>query len=353
MAKTAVLVLALSATFGCAGAPGQATAPQGDKPAPSASASPELTPRDIAKQATPAVVRIEGNGSLGTGFVVRKDGWIATNLHVVAGAPSLAVAFSNGKSFKVVEVIGYDRVHDVALLRIDASELPVLVLAEGDVRVGDPVVAIGHPLGLSDTVSDGLISAVRDVSPDLKVIQISAPIAPGSSGGPLFDTRGHVIGIATAVMREGQNLNFGVPVAYLKQVMDQPEPMPFESFARAMRPQLPSVVRHVPEHPMTLLGGCGEGDLRLLGQLLVEAIGVGAPIYDQGNFAACYHLYLGASHDAETKLSPTCGGPRRAMATGRFRAASLSGSSEQAWAMRDAFDGLLDVISRKLNPNSR
>ena len=97
--------------------------------------------------------------------------------------------------------MGFDKAHDVALLRIEASDLPELRLGEADsVHVGDPVIAIGHPLGLSDTVSDGLISAVRDVRPDLKILQISAPIAPGSSGGPLFDSHGQVIGIATAVI---------------------------------------------------------------------------------------------------------------------------------------------------------
>jgi hypothetical protein len=87
-----------------------------------------------------------------------------------------------------------------------------------------------------------------------------------------------------------------------------------------------------------------------LGQLVFEAIQVGAPINDGGQFAACYHLYLGASHDAETKLSPSCGGPKRALAVGRRKATQAADASAQAWAMRDAFDGLLDVIGRKLTP---
>jgi hypothetical protein len=341
-----------------AGCGASAQAPASETPAPETTKnkpqkSAALSPKEIAKRATPSIVRLEGEGSLGTGFVVRKDGWIATNLHVVVGAESLQAAFRDGRHFPVIEVLGYDETHDIALLRIDANDLPALEL--GDARaisVGDPVVAIGHPLGLSDTVSNGLISAVRDVAPNLQILQISAPIAPGSSGGPLFDATGQVIGIATALLREGQNLNFGVPVGYLKDVMDKPSPISFDAFAQSMRPSLPRVQRDVPTHAVSLLRGCGEGDLRLLAQLIVEAIAMGAPIYDRGNLAACYHLYLGASIDAEQKLSPFCAGPRGALSTGRRKAATLNGPGAQAWAMRDTFDGMLDVIRRKLDPDA-
>src|SRR6201999_60661 len=91
-------------------------------------------------------------------------------------------------------------------------------------RPGDSVVAIGNPLGLENTVSNGLISARRKFDEGVEVLQISAPIAPGSSGGPIFNDHGEVIGIATAILEEGQNLNFGMPVAYLAPMLKAPEP---------------------------------------------------------------------------------------------------------------------------------
>jgi len=111
---------------------------------------------------------------------------------------------------------------------------------------------------------------------------------------------------------------------------------------------MPAVTRHVPSHPLSFLAGCGEGDLRLLGALIEQAISVGAPAYNAGKFAACYHIYLGASLDSASRLSPLCNGPKRALAAGRANAKNLTDPAAQAWAMRDAFDGLLDVIQRKL-----
>ena len=106
----------------------------------------------------------------------------------------------------MVEVWNGDRQRDLVILRIQAQKLPILALGDSNaIRPGDAVVAIGHPLGLEDTVSNGLVSAIRKVDADMTVLQISAPIAPGSSGGPIFNDHGEVIGVATAIMLGGQN----------------------------------------------------------------------------------------------------------------------------------------------------
>lgn len=344
------LVVAATA-FGCGAPP--TTVPQAPAPSTAQSVAPienttPLSPKEIASRAEAAVLRIEGDGTLGTGFVVDARGWIATNLHVIVGATKLVATFKDGQRFDVVEVLGFAPDHDVALLRIEGEELPTLPLG-GEVSVGDRVVAIGHPLGLSDTVSDGLISAVRQIDESLEVLQISAPIAPGSSGGPLFNERGEVVGIATAILRGGQNLNFGVPIAYLVSLMDDPQPMTLTAFSAATRrPTLPAVEREVPTHAVAMLGGCGEAELKILGTRIAEAVAVGAPLYNTGNIAACYHVYLGASLDMETELSPSCLGPRRALAIARQRAKGSGNANAKAWAMRDGFDGLIEVIERKL-----
>jgi hypothetical protein len=310
-----------------------------------------LTPAQIAARATPAVVLIRTPTGLGTGFIVAKDGWIATNLHVIAGASELVVAMGDRHEYPVVEVVAADPVRDLAIVRVNAKDLPILTLGDSDlVRPGDSVVAIGHPLGLEDTVSNGLVSAVRVVDPALTVLQISAPIAPGSSGGPLFSDKGEVIGVAQAISTRGQNLNFGVPVRYLKTLLADPRPMPLAAFAEATTPpsqKLPPVKREVPHHELSMLTGCSDADLALATQILAEAIDVGAPAYNKGHFAACYHVYEGAALDLEKRLPVACGGPKKAMRDGRNRAAKLTDPSAQAWAMRDAFDGLMDVVGRR------
>lgn len=109
---------------------------------------------------------------------------------------------------------------------------------------------------------------------------------------------------------------------------------------------LPAVTRRVPHHAISLLDGCSDRDVRALVGGIDGAISVGAPLYNGGNFAGCYHMYEGTAADIERQLSTACVGPARALETGRSRAAGLSPPSAQAWAMRDAFDGLLDVVER-------
>ncbi len=222
----------------------------------------------------------------------------------------------------------------------EARGLPVLKLADSEkVRPGDAIVAIGHPLGLEDTVSNGLVSAVRQIG-DLTALQISAPIAPGSSGGPLLNEHAEVIGVATAILRGGQNLNLGVPAKYIQALLQNQTPVTLAALAAAARdketkeasegPPLPKIVRHVPHHELTIWKGCDESALKLIAHGISEAIDVGAPLYNDGNFAACYHVYEGAALDIERRLPKTCKGPQQALAVGRKQASKLDESSAQA-----------------------
>lgn len=357
LAASALCLVAACAAPG----PSAATSPAATWAAPTLPPPPPpsaaLTPAQIAARSTPGIVSIRSATGLGTGFVVRKDGWIATNLHVIAGARELVVATPDRHEYPVLDVLAVDRGRDLALLRIDASDLRVLALGDSDaVRAGDAIVAIGHPLGLEDTVSNGLVSAIRVVDPALTVLQISAPIAPGSSGGPLFSDRGEVVGVATAYSTAGQNLNFGVPVRYLKALIDDPHAVPLAVFAAAMgpsEPTLPKVQRAVPVHELAFLAGCTDDDLDRAGRIIAEAIDVGAPVYNEQHFAACYHIYEGAALDVEKRLPGACKGPKKAMRDGRTRALKLDDPSAQAWAMRDAFDGLLEVMARKLGAGGK
>jgi V8-like Glu-specific endopeptidase len=333
--------IALAACGGLRGGSGASNAESG--PA-------KLTPREIAAKATPSIVSIRTPDGFGTGFVVREDGWIVTNLHVVASSDRAVVALPDKTVYPVVEVVNASASHDLIVLRIDAKKLPPLELANAeDVRPGDPVVAIGHPLGLEDTVSNGLLSAVRKVD-DLVVLQVSAPIAPGSSGGPIFNEEGRVIGVATAILSGGQNLNLGLPSNYVQALIDKPRPMSFATFVSKMeefRKSLQPPERKLAKLPLSVFAGCDKKSLAMVGDSIGEAVAVGAPLYNQGNHRACYQIYEGAASDIENRLPKSCSGPKKTLAQGRARAADLSDPSDQAWAMRDTFDSLVDALKRK------
>lgn len=342
---TIACLLLLLPLVGCAGHP----AP---KAADAQTAPRALTPAEIAARGLPSVVTMRTSRSLGTGFVVRADGWIATNLHVIADGPQVKVTLRDGREFEVIEVLAASTVHDLALVRIEAQGLPTLVLGDSDaMRPGDPVVAIGNPLGLEDTVSSGLLSARRKTKGDFEVLQVSAPIAHGSSGGPLFNDRGEVVGISMAIASGEQGVGFGVPTRYLTPMIAQPEPMPFSLFATIIAQmrdaKAPKVHRNVPRFPTSLLAGCNMDAQKLVVKLIGDAIEAGAPLYNAGKPDACYQVYDAMASDLGHKLPAACQGPIKALADAQKHAAALSEAVPQAWAMRDVFDGLLDVIARR------
>jgi serine protease Do len=310
-----------------------------------------LTPADIAARAMPAVVTIHTGPGLGTGFVVRPDGWIATNFHVIVSGARVTVTMGDARQFDVVEVLATNPEHDLALLRIEAQGLATVALGDSSaMRPGDPVVAIGNPLGLEDTVSNGLVSAVRTIHQGSEVLQISAPIAPGSSGGPIFNDRGEVVGVATAFAHGGQNLNFGVPVRYLVPMMQNPSPVSFLAFALEMSKlrgsSAPVGESGFARHPLAVLDGCTAAARGLIAKMILDAVEVGAPLYNRGRPDGCYHVYDGAASDIQRKLPRTCRGPTAALAEAQTRAASSGDVAAQAWVMRHEFDALLDVIGR-------
>jgi hypothetical protein len=151
-------------------------------------------------------------------------------------------------------------------------------------------------------------------------------------------------------MRGGQNLNFALPVKYVKLLAAHPQPVSISDFSAAIAalgPHAPPrVERQVPHHKTSLLDGCSREAIASIPRVLGEAIEIGAPLYNRGNFEGCFHIYEGAAMDLERRLPKGCRGPRRALGEGRARAAKLNEPSAQAWALRDAFDGLFEVVAR-------
>jgi S1-C subfamily serine protease len=217
----------------------------------------ELNNIAIYKRVLPSVVNItskslvynfffqpvpqEGQGS---GFILDKAGHVLTNFHVVANANlgGVEVMLSNKNSYKA-KIVNTDKVHDMALLQIDAPNLQPVTLADSsDLEVGQKVYAIGNPFGLKGTMTRGIISSIRDIGggegvPIHNAIQTDAAINPGNSGGPLLNSRGEVIGINTMIASNGADqssgIGFAIPINTAKAVLAD-----FTRYGRVKRPSL-------------------------------------------------------------------------------------------------------------------
>ncbi len=347
--------------------------------APTKPNSPRLrmTAKDIVQQSTDAIVRIEAGDEkigekIGTGFILDKGGLIATNLHVVAGASSIKVKLHDGTPYQVFDIAGVDAGRDLAVLRIKPTkQLQTVRLGDSEqMSAGDQIVAIGNPLGVFDySVSAGLISQVRPVCEakeercppgGLKLLQISAPISQGSSGGPLFNQFGEVVGVTTLIVAQGQSINFAVPGNYLKPLVAQPIAIALAKFAEDTRSPDedtghgagPAPQRMVPDHPIELLAGCSDKQVVDVVNAISDAIDVGAPLYNRGDIEACFRIYEGTSSKLER--DPPCVGVGKAFGDGLLRASTLATYKDKAWALRDTFDGLVKVAQKRgVKPNPK
>ena len=181
------------------------------------------SPREIARTAFKSVVILEMNDpngqpvSLGSGFFIA-DSIIATNAHVIKGAYSgTAKLVGDTQKLQIAGTVAINYRTDLALLKV-SSTAPYLRLGpDTNPVVGDKIYVVGNPLGLEGTFSEGIISGLRAVDAD-SILQMTAPISPGSSGGPVMDASGTVIGVAEATFSDGQNLNLAVPVVYLSKL---------------------------------------------------------------------------------------------------------------------------------------
>ncbi|MBX3158398.1 MAG: trypsin-like peptidase domain-containing protein [Deltaproteobacteria bacterium] len=386
MRRTSMLALLL--VVGCGGR--NAATSGGGKKTP-------LTAKDIVQRSSPAIVRIETKDGLGTGFIIDKGGLVATNLHVVRGMKEIKVKLYGGETYPVLEVVGVDPMRDLALLRIGPPKaLPTLRLGDSDaMTAGDQVVAIGNPLGIFEySVSSGLVSQVRPVctpeavalhkkmlprfhelikkpqlteeerneleqlqcSQELKILQISAPISQGSSGGPLFNQSGEVVGVTTLIVTAGQNINFAIPTNYLKVIAAKPAQISMDEFAtktQALRgpgegapgpdPDV-KITREIPKHDVSVFAGCSPQQISDLVHNIWDTIKNGAPLYNAGNHEACFRIYEGTSTKQERDGG--CKGVKSAFGDGLLRATAKTTYKEKAWALRDTFDGLLEAAER-------
>lgn len=184
-----------------------------------------LTPQEIARRSLSATLVLtmrDRNAqpfAIGSGFFVA-EGIVATNAHVIAGARSgTAKALTEDKAYGVLGVVALDQARDLALLAVEGAGSLLAVSQEPPPEIGESIFVLGNPEGLAGTFSMGVISAHRVFGSDT-LLQITAPISRGSSGGPVLNTRGEVVGVAVAAFRQGQNLNFAVPARWVDSLLN-------------------------------------------------------------------------------------------------------------------------------------
>jgi S1-C subfamily serine protease len=186
----------------------------------------EETPAKKLMESSVTIYVFDRNGneiSLGSGVFVRK-GTVATNFHVIEDGESFKIVRNSDEKEADAEMLRFDKAHDLALLRVDESMpgKPLKIRSDYPDQ-GSEILVVGSPAGLKGTVSNGIVSAVRKSDPyNFDLIQITAPISPGSSGGPVVNKKGEIIGISVAslAVKNAQSLNFAVPAKYLEHLLE-------------------------------------------------------------------------------------------------------------------------------------
>jgi len=191
----------------------------------------QRTVEELAKSLKPSIVVVTSAGReasrtlLGTGYIVSADGLIATNFHVIGEGRPLAVETADGKKFDVLSIEATDRARDLALIKIDAKNLPALELGDSDdLKDGQPIVVLGNPQGLKHSVVSGVVSGRREIE-GMPMIQLAIPLEPGNSGGPLVDMQGRVQGTITLKSLVTENLGYASPVNAIKPLIAKPNPV--------------------------------------------------------------------------------------------------------------------------------
>ncbi len=201
---------------------------------------PELSPREHAKIIGPAVIKVSTPAGLGSGVIINPEGYAITNAHVVQGETNLRstiwLPLPDGtlKRMEIddIELIAVNNQVDLALIRLKHPEgkpfLAAPIVLQDGLEIGQPVFAIGNPLGLERTMTQGVVSTTSRNFDGLTYIQTDTAINPGNSGGPLFNTRGEVVGITNMGIRGGESLGFAIPARYLKDFVRNREAFAFD-----------------------------------------------------------------------------------------------------------------------------
>jgi serine protease Do len=291
--------------------------------------------------ATSALVLLEFEHSYGLGFVA--SGRIVTCLHVVQGEPSVDAHLADGRMLKVRGISAIDAQRNLVVL--DVGLLDVSGVRSAGDRLcdeGTVVRVFGMVNGEEQARwTDGRIGAVQVLGGALSLYRLEGALPPDASGGPLVDGDGAVLGVVMATqVDEGVEL-VGLPWRYVAPLLLQNRELALSLLNR----RVPR--REVPEHSIAVLEGSSVDGLEEASRAISRAIRLGAPAYNEGNIGRCLQVYLDAAREV-IDARRDCPGVQAVLRAGLVRADAMADLDLQAWAMRDAFDGLLAVIERYL-----
>jgi S1-C subfamily serine protease len=305
------------------------------------SEGPDRTaPRDALVQASPSLVVLEVDGRTASGFVATAEGHLVTSLHAVAGARSIRAVMSDGVRTEVVQVVALDERRDLAILRLPLPDMvPALTLSPQPLPAeGDSVYVLRSVAGPAPEVRALEVRAVQVLGDWLTLLELTRTLSEECSGGPVLDSKGSVVGVATAALANGRSLGLVIPTRYVLPLLRGNTTGPRRRAGR---------VRQVPQHPLSVLEGASASAVESIASTLGQTINVGAPAYNRGDVEGCYRLYARTAEQLIDERGD-CPGAQRALRDGLLRCTELRDAEDRAWALRDTFDGLLDVIQRWL-----
>jgi len=305
---------------------------------------------DIPALVAPSLVALEGEGGRGMGFVVSEGGLVVTTLHVALTTAATEVRYADGRIKKIHAVSGIDPKRDIAVLRTDARDTPIL--PNGPERLLD----VGARLFIvpdGATLIERRVATVQPMGEGFTLYILGGGLVPEeASGAPIVDATGALLAMAARARGPSGVLSVGVPRKHLDLVISANERIPM-ALLRKLAKKRP-VERRVPQHPVSILGGCAPSGLEAIKAAIAGAIEAGAPAFNNGDVAQCYQVYSECAQRLIAERSD-CPGAQRALGDGLARAEALTDLDAQAWVLRDAFDGMLSVIERwfALPPESR
>jgi serine protease Do len=298
-----------------------------------------MVPLDAAS----SIVLLEFERSYGLGFVA-PNGRIVTCLHVVSDEAEITAHLADGRSLPVKAVCGVDARRDLAVLDVGLLDAkPVKRPAERFATDGTRVFAFGMvPNEGRARWVEATLAELQVLGSTLTVYRVEGDVPNDSSGGPLVSADGTTLGVVTVAETDDGLVTLGVPWKYVEPLLGRNQELPLTSLSLSER-KAPR--REVPNHPLSVLEGSTMSGLEASTEAIAVAIREGAPAYNAGDVAHCYRVY---SETARRLIDARrdCPGVQKVLREGLARAESLRDLEAQAWAMRDAFDGLLAVIDR-------
>ena len=298
-----------------------------------------LTPLEAAS----CIVLLEFQRSYGLGFVA-PNGRIVTSFHVVADEQDIVAHLADGRAIPVQRVAAVDSRRDLAVL--DVGVLDATPARAPEPRLVDEGTVV-HAYGMVADEGrirwvDARVGTVQVLGSSLTVYRLEGEVPSDASGGPLVAPDGTTLGVVTVAESDEGLITLAVPWRYLEPLLAQNAELPLSALALSEK-KPPR--REVPNHPLSLLEGSSAAGLEAATELIAGAIRVGAPAYNEGDIDRCYRIYVDAARQV-IDLRRDCPGVQAALRAGLARAEALEDVDHQAWAMRDAFDGLLGVIEK-------